>query len=454
MVALIANNMCTEVKKKELDLSYKYNFPTKLEIIRYKGSIIIISIETANWIILNNEKQLLFFNLLKDLPINKALERFNGLKEDYEQVLIQIEAKHFEDRTVTLSSVGKKKLHFYLTNGCNMQCPHCYMFAGKKESKELSTNEIKDILHKFKKYGGEQVTFSGGEITTRADICEIIEYASELNLEILLLTNGVLWTEEQISKISSLIYSVQVSIDGFSEEENSKIRGKGNFNKALQTVDSFLKKGVRTEIAITPFYSEDLKNNYLKYSLFGKELLEKYVDYNLSIRFSSDLIDGRDVKLSKEDKQIYHNIVENIISDFYGINAKTFPFISVNKDRQIHDNCSFGELAISAEGDVYFCSRIPSLHTDINIRKDSFDEIIKISHVAANLSDVNNLQPCNECELKYICGGDCRIEHFPEFSNLTITELSQTSIKPRMCSSEIKNHFYDLMILTNEDLFS
>ena len=445
--------MREETIEKEIDLNKRYNFPSPIRIISYKNMYLVISVLTAKWIVLKNKEQLYFFDLLNNALIGQAIEAFNGSDDDWNNVLVQIEAKKIIETNIKKSSEGKRKLHFYLTNFCNIRCPHCYMFAGKKSKRELSFDEIISTLRNYKKNGGEQVTFSGGELTTRKDFCEIIEYASKLNLEILLLTNGILWTDEQIRRIAPLIYSVQISIDGYNEDVNAKVRGAGNFSRALHTVERFLFAGAKTEIAITPYFDSMLKENFLEYSFFAKKLLKKYENYDLNIRFSSDLIDGRNVKLSAKEKLEYHNIAEKIMSNFYGVDAHIFPFISVNKENIIHDNCSFGELAISCEGDIFFCSRIPSMQSNINVRTHTFEEIMKLSNKAADLSKITNLAPCNNCELMYICGGDCRIEYFPEFSTLNVEELEKVSIQPRKCTKEYKNHFYEMMIKTNEDLF-
>ena len=71
---------------------------------------------------------------------------------------------------------------------------------------------------------------------------------------------------------------------------------------------------------------------------------------------------------------------------------------------------------------------------------------------AREISDISNLKPCNQCELKYICGGGCRVK---EFFEVTQVELGSNniSIKPRKCSIENKNKLYELMIKCNERLY-
>lgn len=125
--------MREETIEKEIDLNKRYNFPSPIRIISYKNMYLVISVLTAKWIVLKNKEQLYFFNLLNKALIGQAIEAFNGSDDDWNNVLVQIEAKKFIETKIKKSSEGKRKLHFYLTNFCNIRCPHCYMFAGKKK---------------------------------------------------------------------------------------------------------------------------------------------------------------------------------------------------------------------------------------------------------------------------------------------------------------------------------
>ena len=93
------------------------------------------------------------------------------------------------------------------------------MLSGKSNENELTTEQITTLIYNYKTIAkGTRLTISGGEPTIRADFLEIVKYASELGLEIKLLTNGALLTKTIIETLSQYISSVQISIDGFSEE--------------------------------------------------------------------------------------------------------------------------------------------------------------------------------------------------------------------------------------------
>lgn len=100
-----------------------------------------------------------------------------------------------------------------------------------------------------------------------------------------------------------MLSRVQISIDGYSEETNSKVRGKGNFSKALQTVESFLKYHVYTEISVTPYLDKNLEVDYPKYVEFAKNLYQNYGDVNFLVKFTFDILEGRNIVVTNEQKK-------------------------------------------------------------------------------------------------------------------------------------------------------
>jgi radical SAM protein with 4Fe4S-binding SPASM domain len=138
----------------------------------------------------------------------------------------------------------------------------------------------------------------------------------------------------------------------------------------------------------------------------------------------------------------------------YGSNYEVESFAETFYDNIIVDNCMFGIFAVASNGDVYFCAQIGDLVPIANIRTTSFAEICNESFIAEKATTISNLKPCNECELKYICGGGCRIKEFPMLTQRsTFAGFNPDNIPPRQCSMNVKNKFYDLMIRSNRYLF-
>ena len=437
----------TTVKKK-ISEDTKFTLPVNIKKVIYKGKIFVISPKTANWIILENEEQWQFFQLLTSFDLGTALKQFCGAYENAQYTVMQIVAKHFDNLAVRPKNNGGS-MQMYLTNECNMRCPHCYMFAGLKKDRELSTKEIFDIISSFRKRGGNNIVFSGGEIALRTDLYKILKYSYDLGISNEILTNGTLWSADLVQKVAPLITRVQISIDGYDEDTNSRIRGKGNFSKALNAVSLFYKTNIDTEVSVTPYLDKDLSEDYQCYIDFARILNQKYHRPNFLVKFTFDILNGRTIHVSEKQKNDYQAIVTHIYNELYG-DFIDKPFLEFHKRGGIENNCDYGNIAISADGNVCLCPIIPEMKPVGNIRINNFDELLDIAQKARVLSDINNLSPCKDCELKYICGGECRIKHFSGFKE---NDLAEIATSKRVCSQEHKNMFYDLMLKLNEDMY-
>lgn len=434
--------------RKNIPSTKRFVFSASLVVVFYKKKILVISKDTANWIVLQTEEQLEFFNLLKSHPLNEALARFKGEYEEAKYVVTQIIARKFENTKVHSKHVSGT-MQLYLTNACNMRCPHCYMFAGLKKKNELTTDEICSLLKKFRESGGKVVVFSGGEIALRQDLLKIIDYSYRIGIKNEILTNGTLWTESMIEKISPMLTRVQISIDGYSEETNARIRGKNHFYQALETVDRFLKHNVYTEISVTPYLDDNLESDYHRYVEFAQILNSKYANSNFMVKFTFDILEGRNIIVTQKQKVKYQTIISKIYNELYG-DFMDKPFVSFHIRGGLEDNCDYGNLAVSSDGDILLCPIIQDMKPIGNVRNADLVSIFELAKKARILSNVKNLLPCRDCELEYICGGDCRVKHFKGFKE---SDLQLMKDSERSCNEEIKYYFYDMMIRLNEQMF-
>lgn len=433
---------------KEIDLNKQYIFPEQFKEIRHNGKIIIIFPNYANWIVLESDEQFDFFKRLSQDSIKNAIDYCNCTEEDIIKVITQIEARHLESSAVTKQNYDHMQL--YLTNNCNMRCPHCYMYAGKAFEDELSTEEIIELLSNFRRTGGVRLILTGGEIGTRPDLKHILIFAHKIGLEIELLTNGTLFSHSFIDEISPLISRVQISIDGYSEESNSKIRGVNNFSKALNTVDQFIKNNIKTEVAITPYPSSTLHEKQSNYVAFARSLIAKY-NNKILVKFTADIFEGRNIHNDSLDIDSYRHTMNNIIAEVYGMEDSTNGFVLAARNQCINDNCAYGALNISAKGDVFPCAKLFTADKFCNIRLTTWDKIIEYCNLLKTKSNIDNLKPCCNCELKYICGGGCRLEHFNLFKK-PIELIQHEYYEERdMCEERIQ--ILDLLIATNELIY-
>ena len=189
--------------KYNIDSGKIYDFPDNISIVNHNEKILIIAPEEANWIVLDSTQQQYVFNLFHSgLSIEEILKIPSIDSSDVKFVVTQIEARKFYKQGPNIQRVDKT-MHLYLTNRCNLSCPHCYMFSGKAERNELETQEIKKLISDFTKISnGTSITFSGGEPTIRTDFEEIVRTAYEMGLEVKILTNGTQLSSERITALS------------------------------------------------------------------------------------------------------------------------------------------------------------------------------------------------------------------------------------------------------------
>ena len=139
---------------------------------------------------------------------------------------------------------------YKVTNKCNLYCKHCIANGSTSNDIGPTFDDIKKALNIFKKSGIIRVDFTGGEPYVRKDIDQILEYAVKLGLEVIITTNGLLLTDENIKVLKKNKIFTQISLDG-SKKVNDKLRGKGSYEAAIKSIKLLIKNEIPTRINCT-----------------------------------------------------------------------------------------------------------------------------------------------------------------------------------------------------------
>lgn len=435
--------------KLELDLTKIYTLPENVCFEEIDDKYLAISPDTANWILLNNSSQLKIYKFLASKrSIKDLIKNFpeNSIK-DIMYVLTELEAKKFELKNV--NHLPQHGMYIYLTNKCNQRCVHCYMYAGKENENELSTDEIKNVLFDFANSGGKVVTFTGGEATTRVDFIEIVQFAKKQGLMVGVLSNGVLWTKRLINDVKNYIDEIQISIDGYDSNSYMNVRGTDSFCIVLNTIDELIKNNMRVTVAITPIIST-LFGNEEKYILFAKRLLEKYREKEFFVKFNTELMNGREIQPTIHENLKYKECITEI-KKACSSNSMEEDFALDHRYNTVFDNCGYGGITIASNGDVFFCNLISNCIRQANVRNDSFEKINELSKKAQKLSNINNLLPCKNCSIKYLCGGGCRVKYFKSLTSMKISlDCNEEMYRTTTCNKEYKDKILRLMVRANK----
>lgn len=139
-----------------------------------------------------------------------------------------------------------KSLFIYVTDRCNLSCPHCYYTNHSR--KDIPTEAYKKMIDELAALGGTNVTLTGGETFLHPDLKEMLLYGNG-RCAASLLTNGTLIDEGWASFLGQIQnVSVQISIDGARRETHDAIRGRGVFEKALRAVGLLQEAGLKNRI--------------------------------------------------------------------------------------------------------------------------------------------------------------------------------------------------------------
>ena len=432
---------------EELSFNTKFLFYPSIIRLLADGRHIAISRESGNWIILDNEIELaLFHQLYKGATIGEIVDSYGLTNEDFmnsfQRVLAKIAAREFagiENLPEITKLEGFKMLNLYVTNSCNLRCPQCFMNAGVAMENELSFADLKCILTDFKDNGGECATFTGGEPMMRKDFVGLLQFSKELGLQNTVLTNGLLWSQEDINKAVNFIDEVQISIDGVDDDTNSHIRGKGNFDRAVRTAKIFAANGVKVSIATT-FSKSDLSTDLISKYKIIKEDIEGVAKGEITFKFSKKILLGRGIAPTEKENRDYFEKI-SAIEDAIRPNVKLENFLLGHQPNTISPNCGIGGISIRADGHVFFCNRVHEVDDYGYVFSRPIKEWMEIGREINDRTSVDHVEPCCKCDLKKICNGGCRIDDF----NNNGKTLSDNEWIQDTCSEEKKQLLIEKM---------
>jgi SynChlorMet cassette radical SAM/SPASM protein ScmF len=150
------------------------------------------------------------------------------------------------------------QIYFYLTEGCNLKCRHCWI-APKYQTPDnfltvLDVGLFRSIIEQAIPLGLAGVKLTGGEPLLHPHIRELLRLIHSKELRLTVETNGTLCTPElaEAMKATSENPFVSVSLDGADAETHEWVRGvEGCFETALEGVKNLVKAGFRPQVIMT-----------------------------------------------------------------------------------------------------------------------------------------------------------------------------------------------------------
>jgi radical SAM protein with 4Fe4S-binding SPASM domain len=301
-----------------------------------------------------------------------------------------------------------------LTYRCNNECQFCYAFSPHRETKEMTTDEVRRIIDMIADDAHvPSLSFTGGEPTLREDLFELIAYARGKGLRVNLITNGRRCADPEFVQrlVQADLNSAQVSIEGPDAKTHDQIAGApGSFEQTVKGIKNLKETDIYTHCNTTICRPNVDKLEALV-DFIADELELSYFSMNMVI------YTGTAAKLRNELQVKYEDIGEIVKRVKRRANKKGVQFvwyaptpvcmfnpIALGLGAKSCAACD-GLLSVDAEGGLLPCS---SFSEPVgNLLQESFEKVW--NNRASKFWRSKDYAPvgCKECDHFDYCFGAC-----------------------------------------------
>lgn len=321
-----------------------------------------------------------------------------------------------------------RQLYFYLTEGCNLACKHCWLApkfdpVGDRHAM-LSLELFRQAIEEAIPLGLKSVKLTGGEPLLNPDFLAILDFVKEKGLDLTLETNGILLTPEVAGAIARQNNPfVSVSLDGADAKTHDKNRGiEGAFDKTCAAICTLADNEIRPQIIMSIMQSnvdqveaviklaEKLGAGSVKFNIVqptgrgeailnGSNGLEVEELIQLGRRVEIDLAPQAKVKLFFDYPAAFRSLSQFASGDGCGV-------------------CGiFSILGVLPTGEYALCG-IGSHLRELVFGKVGRDALESILHENLVISQLRSGLPakltgiCGHCLMKYLCLGSCIAQNY------------------------------------------
>ncbi len=305
-------------------------------------------------------------------------------------------------------------LTWELTYACNLACVHCLSSSGRRDPRELSTDECKAVIDELQRMQVFYVNIGGGEPTVRKDFWELVDYATAHQVGVKFSTNGSRIDAEVARKLAASDYvDVQISLDGATADVNDVVRGPGSYDTAMTAMQHLSDAG---------FAGFKLSVVCTRQNIGQLDEFKAIADrYGAQLRLTRLRPSGRGADtwdelhpLPHQQKELYDWLVahgEDVLTgdSFFHLAAYGDALPGLNL-------CGAGRVVclIDPIGDVYACPF--AIHDEFlagNVRSaGGFQGVWQQSDLFQELRKPQSAGACGSCDFYDTCRGGCMAAKF------------------------------------------
>jgi uncharacterized protein len=311
----------------------------------------------------------------------------------------------------------------HVTNACNLNCTYCYLNkTNEAMTPETGRAAVAAVFRSAlaNSFGKVKLKYAGGEPTLNFPLvvqlhkqARMLAERYGLELDGVILSNGVKWTPEMIAAVRAYSIRVMISLDGVGathDDQRAFANGNGSFATVAQTIQSLLGQGIVPHIGVT-ITSQSAEGL--------PELIAWLLEHNLP--FGLNFYRGNEHSTYlKDSSRSEVCIIAGMRAAFKVIKA-TLPRYSLlgsllDRASLIAPHsypCAVGRnyLVIDHHGRIAQCQM--TMHRPItDIWAD--DPLAALRSMPGGIPglSVNEKEGCAECEWRYWCAGGCPLETF------------------------------------------
>ena len=321
-----------------------------------------------------------------------------------------------------------------LTRRCNLECVHCYIAAGPRETAagELDTAECRRIADEILAVNpAPLLILSGGEPLLRPDLEDLAAHCAERGATVVVGTNGTLLTDQRIAALKAAgVQGVAVSVDSLRPTYHDNFR-RGQGSLAATTAALERLKAHRMDFIIQ---TAATKGNRAELAGLAEWAAEQgAVAFNCYFLVAT----GRGAGLSDLTPLEYEAVLADLARwerQYRGrmlVRAKCAPHFM----RHVHDTdpdspvlnyqtrcpCGVQYCRITPDGRLTPCPYLPDAAGDL--RRQSFAEIWRDAPLFRRLREGTLGGKCGACEYRKVCGG-CRARAYAKEGDVLAADPS------------------------------
>ena len=307
--------------------------------------------------------------------------------------------------------------HFELTPLCNLSCKMCYVRLDKEQmgGRDLLPAECWiSIIDQAVDAGLMYATVTGGECLTYDGFKEVYLHLRSKGVEVSLLTNGVLLTEEMVSFLEAYPpEQIQVTLYGPDEEEYERVTGHRVFRKVMENLERLKAHHLPFTIAVTPNY----------YMTKGKELIQLLYEKEFPFVINAGLQQPREetgrelldasldtyVELYREEKRLGEGNTLMEIPDEDLPDPGVPEGGPAGEERGVLCGAGRSSFCVTWDGRLKPCGMFPGIEEDV--LKTGFAAAWE--RIGRQIMEIKRPVECPGCPYEKVCGR-CIVEHMEQ----------------------------------------